>query len=242
MCGRYTYAMTNWPKVWKDFLGGAVPQPAERTWNVAPTRKVPVVRMHPATGEREFTQLVWGLVPSWAKDFSVGSAMINARGETVAEKPAYRSAFRKRRCLMLTTGFYEWEAAGTRQSRPWFIRHTGQEVFAFAAIWESWEDKAHPAIGVIETCAIITIHANTTMARIHDRMPVILDPADYAAWLDPARQDPADLLSFVKPCPPEWLAIHPVSRKVNNARNNGPELIAPDETPAGPEQLQFPGA
>ncbi|MEK7475267.1 MAG: SOS response-associated peptidase [Candidatus Coatesbacteria bacterium] len=200
----------------------------ERTWNVAPTRKVPVVRVHPTTGTRELVPMLWGLVPSWAKDLTIGSKLINARGETVAEKPAFRAAFRKRRCLMLTTGFYEWQNAGTKASRPWFIRVKDQEVFAFAGIWESWENKARPELDVIETCAIITIEANETMQQVHHRMPVILSPDDYEAWLDPARHDPTELLAFVKPCPAEWLTLHPVSTKVNNPRNDGADLIEPE--------------
>lgn len=239
MCGRYTYAMTNWPKVWKDFLGGAVPQPAERTWNVAPTQKVPVVRIRADTGAKELVHLVWGLVPSWAKDMTIGSSLINARGETVAEKPSFRAAFRKRRCLMLSTGFYEWQNPGTKKKQPWFIRVKDIEVFAFAALWESWTNPVHKEVGTIETCAIITVEANAAMAHIHHRMPVILPPEDWAAWLDPAQQDPAVLKTFVRACPPDWIETRPVSSAVNNARNNGPELLEPQpELPlfgGGPE-------
>ncbi len=226
MCGRFTYAMTNWPKVWKDFLNLDSPPVLERVWNVAPTRKVPVVRLNQQTGDREFVQLVWGLVPSWAKEMSVGSQMINARGETVATKPAFRAAFRQRRCLMLSTGFYEWQHAGEKRAQPWFIRVKHLDVFAFAAIWESWTPKGQPDAR-IETCAIITIEANETMKRVHHRMPVILDPEDWARWLDPTNQDPERLQHFLKPCPPEWLTMHQAPLAVNNARNNSPDLIEP---------------
>jgi putative SOS response-associated peptidase YedK len=197
----------------------------ERTWNVAPTRLVPVVRVHPETGKREVTRMVWGLIPSWAKEPSIGSKLINARGESVAEKPAFRSAFRRRRCLMLSTGFYEWQNAGTPASRPWFIRLKDAEVFAFAGLWERWENKAASPPVVVETCAIITIGANEAMKPVHHRMPVILDPGDYEGWLDPSRQDPAAILPFVKACPAEWLILHPVSKRVNNPHNDGPELV-----------------
>lgn len=221
--------MTNWPKVWADFLGPAAEAmpPLERTWNVAPTRKVPVVRVHQETGAREVTLMTWGLVPSWATDPSIGSRMINARGETVAEKPAFRAAFKRRRCLMLTSGFYEWQNAGEKNSRPWFIRLKHLEVFAFAALWETWRDQARPDAPGLETCAIVTIEANAAMQGVHHRMPVILDPRDWACWLDPARQDPAELLPLLKPCPPEWLELHPVSRGVNNPRNDREALTAP---------------
>lgn len=227
MCGRYTYAMTNWPKVWRDFLGGEVPMPSERTWNIAPTQKVPVVRLHPDTGVREVRSMVWGLVPSWAKDMSIGSKLINARGETVAEKPSFRAAFKARRCLMLSTGFYEWQFAGEKRAQPWFIRVKRMEVFAIAGIWETWTSKEHPEAGPIETCALITIHANEAMTHVHHRMPVILPPEDWAAWLDPSRQDPADLQSFIKPCPAEWITVHPVSKAVNSPRHNTEALVAP---------------
>ncbi len=229
MCGRYTYAMTNWPKIWRDFLGGAVPHPAERTWNVAPTQRVDVVRVHPETGAREACRMVWGLVPPWAEDMSIGSRMINARAETVAEKPAFRAAFRKRRCLMLSTGFYEWQDPGTKKAQPWFIRVKDTEVFAFAAIWERWTSPAQRAIGTIETCAIITTAANEVMAPIHHRMPVILPPEEWAAWLDPARQDAAELKAHLRACPPEWLETRRVSKAVNNARNNSPALTEPEK-------------
>ncbi len=236
MCGRYTYALTDWPKVWRDFLGAEAGLPLEKTWNVAPTRKVPVVRLHPETGARELRQMVWGLVPAWAKDMSIGSKLINARGETVAEKPSFRPAFKKRRCLMLSTGWYEWQDAGTKENRPWFIRVKGVEVIAFAALWETWTSKEHPEAGAVETCAIITIEANEAMAKVHHRMPVILPPEDWAAWLDPARQEPADLMAFIKACPASWIEAHPVSRKVNNARTDGPDLILPDDAPPEPQQ------
>src|SRR5688572_3072736 len=213
MCGRYTYAMTKWPKVWADLLGDVAGLPLERSWNLAPTRKVPVVVAEPGTKRPLLKEMVWGLVPSWAKDMTIGSRLINARGETVAEKPAYRAAFRQRRCLMLTTGFYEWQHAGTKDARPWFIRHKDAEVFAFAAIWETWTNQAVPEIGTVETCAIVTIHANAAIAPVHHRMPVILDPDDYAKWLDPARRDPEDVKPLIRPCPPDWISLHPVSRK-----------------------------
>ena len=230
MCGRYTYALTNWPKVWRDFLGDDSFFVAERTWNVAPTRKVAVVRINPESKKKELVQLTWGLIPSWAKDASIAANLINARGETAATKPAFRAAFKKRRCLMLTTGFYEWKDAGTKTAQPWFIRHKEMEVFAFAALWEHWKNPLQELVE-IETCAIVTIQANQAMSRVHHRMPVILDPGDWNAWLDPELQDPERIQAFIKPCPDEWLQLHPVSKKVNSARNDSADLILPSEPP-----------
>jgi putative SOS response-associated peptidase YedK len=191
-------------------------------YNVAPTQTVPVVRRsHRDGGGRELALARWGLIPSWAKDASIGNKLINARAETVAEKPAFRGAFRERRALVPADGFYEWrkrEGGGPKQ--PLLIRRRDGEPFAFAGLWEHWRGPE----GEVETCTILTTEANAALAPIHDRMPVILDPASYDRWLDPAQPRAEELL---QPCPDEWLEAFPVSTRVNNVRNDVVELIAP---------------
>lgn len=193
------------------------------TYNAAPTRKLPVYRIHSERG-RELTLLAWGLVPFWAKDPSIGARMINARAEGVAEKPAFRAAFRRRRCLVPMSGFYEWKKAGDRKV-PHFVQLLNSPVFAAAGLYEYWpgEDGAEP----IESYTIITTGANELMRTIHDRMPVILPERDYDAWLDPKNEKAETLEKLLKPYPAEEMRAYPVGLRVNNARNDGPELIAP---------------
>jgi putative SOS response-associated peptidase YedK len=172
-------------------------------------------------GGRELALVRWGLIPAWAKEASIGGRLINARSETVAEKPAFRSAFRKRRCLVPADGFYEWrkrEGGGPKQ--PMLVRRRDGAPFAFAGLWEHWRGPE----GEVQTCTILTTEANAVLAPIHDRMPVILDPAAYDRWLDPARPGAEELL---RPCSDGWLEAFPVSTRVNNVRNDVAELIAP---------------
>jgi putative SOS response-associated peptidase YedK len=199
----------------------------ERPWNIAPTQRVPVIRVNPATGKREIVRLGWGLIPAWAKEGRRLPRPVNAKAETIAKLPMFREPFRKRRCLMPATGFYEWRDAGTKHAQPWFIRLAHTEVFAFAAIWDAWTPKSKPDAPPVETCALVTTTANAAMRVIHDRMPVILPPDRYDAWLDPREEDPAKLAALLLPCPDEWLTLHPVSRRVNNARSNSPDLTDP---------------
>jgi putative SOS response-associated peptidase YedK len=189
-------------------------------YNIAPTQAVPIVRRNDGGG-RELALVRWGLIPAWAKEAGIGSRLINARSETMAEKPAFRSAFRKRRCLVPADGFYEWrkpEGGGPKQ--PMLIRRRGEGPFAFAGLWERWRGPE----GEVETCTILTTEANSILAPIHDRMPVILDPASYDRWLDPAQTGAEELL---RPCPDGWLEAFPVSTRVNNVRNDAAELITP---------------
>jgi putative SOS response-associated peptidase YedK len=197
--------------------------------NIAPTQDVAAVRLG-EDGARHFVTLRWGLIPSWAKDATIASKMINARGETVAEKPAFRSAFRARRCLIPADGFYEWKTEdGAKQ--PYRIVRADRTPFAFAGLWERW-DKASDGVPV-ETSTIITTDANETLQAIHHRMPVILDAADFAAWLDPAVR-PADLQGLLRPFPSQDLIAYRVSRRVNAVANDDLSLIEPlDETDAG---------
>jgi len=180
MCGRYT--LTSAVEALRQLFdfAGAAPN-LEPRYNIAPTQRAPVIRLG-ADGGREMQMLSWGLVPYWAEDISMQSHMINARGETVAEKPAFRQAFRQRRCLVPADGFYEWPTVGAKSKQPFLFRRQDKVPFAFAGLWERW---VPPQGEVLETFTIVNIAANATMAPFHDRIPVILDPLDYAAWLDP---------------------------------------------------------
>ncbi len=226
MCGRFVF-LSPAESVTRLF-GAPVGEDPEPRYNIAPTQDAPVVRATP--DGREFVPLRWGLVPFWAKDPKIGNRMINARGETVASKPAFRQAFRKRRCLVLADGFYEWQRIpGGKQ--PWFIAQADREPFAMAGLWESWRsgEDADP----LETCTIITTDANEMMRPLHDRMPVILDAANAAAWLDLAA-GPEALQALLVPAPDGVLHAVPVSRRVNSPANDGPELIEPVEGDAAP--------
>ena len=204
-------------------------------FNVAPTQNVPAVRLKTQAGsagpdaalERELVALRWGLVPYWAKDLSIGARMINARAESLAEKPAFRAAFRARRCLIPADSFYEWRKTPTGK-QPYRIGLDGgtpaeMPLFAFAGLWERW-DKAGDGVPV-ESCTIVTTDANELLRPIHERMPVILAPADYAAWLDPAT--PLQVAyALLKPYPAEAMTAYPISTRVNSVRNDDAGCIA----------------
>lgn len=189
-------------------------------YNIAPTQAVLAAR-NALEGGRELVALHWGLVPHWAKEPKTGYSTINARAETVAEKPAFRKAFRYRRCLIAADGFYEWRRMGSVK-QPYYIGLEDGEPFAFAGIWEHWEGQGE----MIDSCAIIVTQANELVAPIHDRMPVILDPADYEPWMDPELQDPERLKALLRPYPAERMRAYPVSTRVNNPKNDQPELVA----------------
>jgi len=166
----------------------------------------------------------WGLVPVWAKDPKIGSKMINARGETVAEKPSFHSAFKRRRCLIPASGFYEWQQLDGKTKQPWNIVRSDGLPLVFAGLWEQWKN---PSGEVLESCTIITTEANQFMAEIHDRMPVILGKECWDAWLDCEGVDPSSLRELLVPCPNDWLMRTAVSTYVNNIRNESPECIQP---------------
>ena len=214
MCGRY--ALHAHPDVVVLQFGlRSIPQFTPR-YNIAPTTEVLVVR-DPAES-RQATRVRWGLVPRWAKDSSIGARLNNARAESIAQKPAFRDAYRRRRCLVPASGFYEWKAEAGRK-QPYYIYPASGELFAFAGLWESWSGPG----GALETCVIVTTDGNATMQQIHDRMPVIIGPEDYALWLDcRPGSDPAALL---RPCDPETIAVRRVSRAVNDARSDSERLI-----------------
>jgi putative SOS response-associated peptidase YedK len=193
-------------------------------YNVAPTD--PLVTVLQRDDGRVVERLRWGLIPSWAKKASEGARMINARAETVASSPAFRSAFARRRCIVPADGFYEWDrAGGTKQ--PYLLRPPGDGVLAMAGIWSAWKD---PATGLwVPSAAVITTAANAAMGVIHDRMPVLLPRDAWERWLDPAFADPGELQGLLVPAPDDVLVMVRVSKAVNNVRNDGPELVAPLE-------------
>lgn len=189
----------------------------EPRYNAAPTQRMPVVRVF--DGKRELVLLRWGLIPSWAKDPKIGNSLINARGETVHEKPAFRSAFKARRCLVPADGFYEWRKLSGGSKQPYRITMADSSPFAFAGLWERWDKGDEP----LETFTIITTTANVLVAPIHDRMPVILDPADYDAWLE--SQDTTIPMALLQPYPAKRMSAYPVSTRVNSPRNDDAAVI-----------------
>jgi len=220
MCGRYAF-FSPAEAVRRTFALDDVPE-LEPRYNVAPTQDVPAVRAA-EEGARQFAMLHWGLVPKWAKERAIGNRMINARAETLAEKPSFRDAFRKRRCLVLTDGWYEWQVApGGKQ--PWFIRMKDARPFAFAGLWERWKDPANGSL--LESCTIVTTDAAASIRKIHDRMPVVLAESHWDRWLDTAFSDTETLSELLLPFDAGALEAWPVSRQVNAPKNQGAELIA----------------
>jgi putative SOS response-associated peptidase YedK len=221
MCGRFTLATPEQDLV-VQFNLPEIPELQPR-YNIAPTQPVAAVRVPMPDGDRELVMLHWGLIPFWAKDPGLGARLINARSETVADKPAFRAAFRRRRCLVPADGFYEWQKQnGTKQ--PFFIRLQDGRPFAFAGLWERWQDQDG---GVIESCTLLTTRPNELLQPLHNRMPVILHPHDYALWLDPEAQDIDALHRLLNPYPPGEMEAYPVSRYVNAPQNEGPDCILP---------------
>lgn len=216
MCGRFTLAISP-QELAEAFDLAEAPHDFPPRYNIAPSQPIAAILKTAENPQRHFQFLKWGLIPSWSKDPSIGNRLINARGETVAEKPSFRAAFKRRRCLIPSTGFYEWQKQqGGKQ--PFLIRRSDQQPFAFAGLWETWED--------ISTATIITTDANELLEPIHDRMPVILDPDDYDEWLDPDNQDTSALQSLLSPLAGEEMEAYPVSNQVNNPSNDSQECIA----------------
>ncbi len=219
MCGRY--ALHQHPGVVALQFGvGMVPEFKPR-YNIAPSTDILIVQDDPETG-RTADLYRWGLIPGWAKDASIGSKLANARGETVAEKPSFRSAFKRWRCLVPASGFYEWKAVGGKK-QPYYIRPTVEEMFGLAGITELWKGPDGP----IHTVSLITTEPNELMRTIHDRMPVIIPSGDYCDWLDTENQDTESLKMFIRPYPADLMTAYPVSTRVSYARNEGEELIDP---------------
>jgi putative SOS response-associated peptidase YedK len=222
MCGRFAFHSPRELTAQLFALAELPPEAAPR-WNIAPGSDIAVVRLA-SDGRRELVKLRWGLVPSWAKERSIGQRLVNARAETLAEKPAFRGAFRRRRCLVPADGYYEWRAvAGGKQ--PYFVQAESGRPFAMAGLWEHWVD---PATGEpLETVVIVTRESSGIVSEIHTRMPVIVPEAAYADWLDPKADAAAALAPLVHAEGPPALSAHPVSRRVNSPQNEGAELTTP---------------
>jgi putative SOS response-associated peptidase YedK len=219
MCGRFALR-THAEALIERFGVEEVIKRPEPKYNIAPSQNVAVIVQRET---RQLTEMRWGLVPFWAKDISIGNRMINARAETVAEKPAFRSAFKKRRCLILTDGFYEWQKVG-KIKVPTHIRFRSREPFAFAGLFEYWKTKSGK---MLESCTIITTPPNEIMSPIHHRMPVILAPEDEEAWLNPENQDVSELIDLLKPYDSEQMETFEVSDFVNSPKNQGPLCTKP---------------
>jgi putative SOS response-associated peptidase YedK len=220
MCGRFTLTAPR-KALAKLFPRFDVPD-LFPNYNVAPTQAVLAVRVPHGQDKPEPALLKWGLVPSWADDPAIGNRMINARAETAAEKPSFRSAFRKRRCLLLADGFYEWGKSGGKK-QPYLFRLKEGEPFAFAGLWEHWERDGK----VIDSCTILTTDPNELVKPLHDRMPVILSPRDFNPWLDPKVEKSAELQALLRLYPTEAMTACPVSLRVNSPKNNDASCIAP---------------
>jgi putative SOS response-associated peptidase YedK len=220
MCGRFTLTKPI-PVLAELFL---FPETAEQEprYNIAPTQAVAAVRASGGPEKRDLAFLRWGLIPSWADDPAIGNRLINARAETVAQKPAFRTAFRQRRCLVLADGFYEWQRLGSKKL-PYYFRMRDGQPFAFAALWERWEDAGK----ALETCTLLTTEANELLRPVHERMPVILEPSSYNRWLDPACQQVDLLQTLLRPSRSEDMIGYPVSSLVNNPRNDNPKCVEP---------------
>jgi len=219
MCGRYAF-FSPAEAVKRAFALDDFPA-LEPRYNIAPTQPVPVLREE-QPGRRQVALLHWGLIPSWARDRSVGNRMINARAETLSERPAFRAAFRRRRCVVLADGWYEWQVVASGK-QPWFIHSRDGAPLGLAGLWETWRD---PAGGEpVESCTIVTTDAVGPLAEIHHRMPAVLPAAGLEAWLDPRQQDVAALSGWLGPRDPAEFSARAVSRRVNDPRNQGADLI-----------------
>jgi len=219
MCGRYS-SKSGADEIVREFELNETPRKIPPRFNIAPTQDVPVVIL--ASEGRGLTFLRWGLVPSWAKDPSIGYKMINARSETVAEKAAYRSAFRNQRCLLVASGFFEWKSDG-KVKQPFHFQLRDGRPFGYAGLFE------HLQMGgkVIDSCTLITTEANDLVRPVHDRMPVILPRERYGEWLDPQEQDPGRLKALLLPFDAEQMIAYPVSRAVNFPAHDSPECVEP---------------
>lgn len=224
MCGRFTLTVT--PEELADLFDlPAPPEQLAMRYNIAPTQPVGVVRLSPRTGDREWALTVWGLIPSWSKDPSIGARMINARAETVDEKPSFRAAFKRRRCIIPASGFYEWQKTnGAKQ--PYYITSATGDILGFAGLWEGWSG---PDGEELESCTILTTDPNEAVSKLHNRMPVILATEDYDEWLGkPGDATPAQLSQLkhlFRPYPDNLMKLYPVSTYVNSPRNEGEACV-----------------
>jgi putative SOS response-associated peptidase YedK len=226
MCGRYVIKST--PDAIRELFGYADQPNFPPRYNIAPTQPVPIVRL--AEGQRRFALVRWGLIPSWMKDPRNFTLLINARGESAIDKPAFRAAMRHRRCLFPADGFYEWQTTPMGK-RPYFVRPKAGGLIALAGLWETWTG---PDGEEQETAAIVTTAANRTLAPIHDRMPVVVDPAAFDLWLDSKRVDAKTAAALIAPAPENLLEAYEISPAVNRVANDSAELIEPYAAPSQP--------
>ena len=226
MCGRFSMAIDS-DDLQTALALGQMPDDWKRRYNIAPSQQIAAVR---DAETRKVELLQWGLVPFWAKDPAIGNNLINARSESVFEKPSFKYAFRKRRCLILADGFYEWQKSGGKGSRPFYFSMRSGEPFAFAGLWEYWQPKDQPG-QALSTCTIITTAANETVAPVHERMPVILRGEAMWDWV--LETGETALMSMLKPAPADWLRAWEVSRAVNDVRQDSPECAAPLQSGIG---------
>ena len=222
MCGRFSLSATP-DDLMELFLLAEAPEFRPR-YNITPSQPVATVRVKEGGAGRMFTPLRWGLIPHWAKEASIGAKMINARAETAAEKPSFRTAFRRRRCLIAADGYYEWKKEGERK-QPYHIRFDHGGPFAFAGLWERWEGPEGP----LETCAILTTACNELLRPVHHRMPVILQPEDFEPWLDPELQERERLQPLLRPHSGKGMTFYPVSTHVNRPANDDAQCVTPLE-------------
>ena len=221
MCGRFTLTVDP-AQAQENFNNFTFPEKFAPRFNIAPTQPILAI-----PNDEKFTAdfFIWGLIPMWAKDPSIGNRLINARAETLAEKPSFRGSLKYKRCLILADGFYEWKSSDGKKSKtPFFIHMKDRKPFAFAGLWDSWNS---PEGSQLKTCTIITTEPNELMSLLHNRMPVILHPRDYDKWLDPSSQTPDQLIPLLKPFPAEMMDAYPVTPLVNKPANDTPELVVP---------------
>jgi len=221
MCGRFTLTVS--PDTLSNLFKAEWSSPFKPRYNITPTQQAPVVRTSPADDKLHIDLLKWGLIPSWAKDASIGSHMINARSETVDQKPSFRTALKHRRCIVPASGFYEWQAVEGKK-HPLYIKLKDDSLMMFAGIWDHWKN---PEGNVTESFSILTTSSNKLIMPLHDRMPVILDPQYKDIWLDNQVSDPERLKPLFSSYPPGQMEMYPVGDLVNSPRNDVPECIQP---------------
>jgi putative SOS response-associated peptidase YedK len=235
MCGRY-FQYREISRLVEYFEAEAPLPNIAPSWNVAPTQEAPVLRRHPESGARHLGSLRWGLVPRWALDASGGAKLMNARAEGIAEKPSFRDAFARRRCLVPADGFYEWRSDG-KAKQAYAVALRDGAPMALAGLWEGWKS---PEGEWLRSFSIITTEANAKQALVHHRMPVILPREDWAAWLGETETAPGALLDLLRPCPAEWLSCWPVNNRVGRVAENDPALLDRDPLAMPPPELDDP--
>jgi putative SOS response-associated peptidase YedK len=234
MCGRYRLSRRK--QVVEEYFDTVSDEPNwNPRYNIAPTQPIPIIRQSPKEPVREMSLIRWGLIPSWARDPSISAKMINARSETAGTKPAFRDPLTSRRCLVPADGFYEWKRAG-KAKQPYCFEVNDGELFAFAGLWDRWKD---PSGQWVKSCSILTTTPNAVTSAVHDRMPVILDRADYDLWLDPGFTDVTAVSEMLKPFDARLMRSYPVSTRINHAANDDEECAKPVEIETRPQGQVF---